>query len=170
MRINTIAVVFVLAGAGAGITGTQAPSGSGASAQVQVQPMTYEAFMAVGTPKRSEVFATLTPENKSALKRAHAEAWLARNRQRLSATQIAVVQEAIAFLSPELYRQPAIAEMRVKEGKIRQQLECTLNRSDVIEAFTFLTPGPAPTFSERVDEWLSWFGDCVVGGRKHREV
>lgn len=166
MRINTIAaVLFVFACAASGITGGQAPSGSGPS-QVQLQPMTYEAFMAVETPKRSEVFATLTPENKSALKRAHAEAWLARNRQRLSTKQIAAVQEAIAFLSPELYRQPAVAEMRVKEGKIRQQLECTLNRSDVIEAFTFLTPGPAPTFSERVDEWLSWFGDCVVGGRK----
>lgn len=159
MRTVTIAFVCVLATMAASTARPQVPPTS-----AQTQPMTYEAFMAVEAKKRSDIFGTLTPENKSALKRAHAAAWLAKNEDRLSTRQITVVQEAMAFLSPELYRAPGSAELRTKEGQIKRQLECTLDRSDVIEAFTFLGPPPAPTFSERVDEWFSWFGDCIVGG------
>lgn len=162
MRILTMALVFVLTCTLSSSAGAQDPSASAASTQVQT--MTHDAFIAIEARTRSDVFAKLTPENKSALKRAHAQAWLAKNKHRLSAKQIAVVQDAIAFLSPELYREPSSATMRTREEQVRHKLECALARNDVIEAFTFQGRNPAPTLSARVDEWLSWFGDCVAGG------
>jgi hypothetical protein len=161
MRMITVAPVLILASMVAGTASAQVPSASAASAHTQ--PMTHEAFMAIETSKRSDVFAKLTPENKSALKRAHANAWLTKNKYRLSTKQTAAVQEAIAFLSPDLYREPGSPAMRTKEDQVRRQLECTLSRNDVIAAFTFLAPSSAPTLSEQVDEWLIWFDDCVVG-------
>lgn len=137
------------------------------AAQAEPRPSThphvgYEDFMKLEVRERKEVFARLTPENKATLKQTHAEDWLAKNRARLSASQIAAVQEATAFLSPALYRDPSNPEMRKKEAQLKSQLECSLSRQDVFDAFTFLGPSPEPTWTERLDGWLSWFTDCLA--------
>jgi hypothetical protein len=126
------------------------------------EEISYEAFMGLDQDARRTTFARLSPETKSALKREHARRWLARNEGQLTGRQRALLHEAIAFLSPELYRSPPVAALRREEDDLRQRLQCGLGRAQLIEALTFLGPQPAPTWDDRVKEWLAWFSDCVV--------
>jgi hypothetical protein len=130
------------------------------------EEVSYEAFMRLDQDARRTTFAQLSAETKSALKREHARRWLARNEGQLTGRQQALLHEAIAFLSPELYRSPPAAALRRQEDDLRQRLQCGLGQAQLIEALTFLgpqpAPQPAPTWDERVNEWLVWFSDCVL--------
>lgn len=122
----------------------------------------YADFIKLTAADRLATFAELTPANKSALKRTHAERWLDRHQQELSAGQVAVVQEGIRFLSPATYRNAADPKLRRQEDQLKRKLECSLGRERVTEAFTFLGSRPERDWTQRVDEWLSWFKDCLV--------
>ncbi|RPJ83558.1 MAG: hypothetical protein EHM13_07135 [Acidobacteria bacterium] len=60
--------------------------------------------------------------------RTHAERWLEANRSRMSGAQIAAMQEAIAFLTPEIYRQPDKPELVEQERAIKDKLTCVVGR------------------------------------------
>lgn len=80
----------------------------------------------------------------------------------MSSDQVALVEEAIAFLSPQLYSNPGDPELRKQEEQLKRKLECSLGRDRVMLAFSDLVPNPQPTLADRIDAWLSWFTDCVV--------
>ena len=123
--------------------------------------ITYDAFMKLDSRQRLDQFGTMTPENKAAIMQTHARRWLDMNRGRLSLGQIALVQEAIAFLTPALYRNPQEPEQVTREDALKSRLKCRLRRSDVIEAFGAVRP-TAPNSSWFDDLW-AWFEDCVLG-------
>lgn len=135
---------------------------NGAAVSPAGDEVSYEAFMRLGQDERRTTFAQLSAETKSALKREHARRWLARNQGQLTGGQQALLREAIAFLSPELYRGPPDAALRRQEEDLKARLQCGLGRGQLLEALTFLGPQPAPTWDDRVVEWLAWFSDCVV--------
>ena len=118
--------------------------------------------MRLGQDERRTTFARLSAQAKSDLKREHARQWLARNSAQLTGKQQALLREAIALLSPEFYRSPPDAALRRQEEDLRERLQCGLRRAQLLEALTFLGPQPAPTWDDRVVEWLAWFSDCVV--------
>ena len=62
-------------------------------------------------------FQVLTAEEKAEFVQIHRRRWLDANRHRLSAEQIAAVDEGIAFIVPALYRQPIdpVLKSRAKE-------------------------------------------------------
>lgn len=131
------------------------------------EEVSYEDFIRFGLEERQARFAQFSAETRSALKREHATRWLARNAGQISPGQEALIREAIAFFSPELYRGPPSAALRQQEADLKRRLECSLGRAQLIEAFAMLGPqplGPQPprTWDDRVLEWLSWFSDCVV--------
>lgn len=148
--VATSVVLFGLTGA------LQVPPGQASEAAVS-----YESFMQLDAQVREERFGAMSPENKSLIMRTHAETWLAKNRARLSTSQVALVQDAIEFLSPELYRNPTDPGFDEKGRELEKAFRCALPRSDVMELFG-ATRSSVPRASWLDDIW-AWFEDCVVG-------
>lgn len=131
------------------------------AAQSTPVTVTYDDFLKLDAAQRVDLWGTMSPEDKSAIVRTHAERWLDRNRSRLTAGQTALVEEAIAFLTPELYRNPNDPEQVRREEALRAKLKCRLRRSDVMSAFKVVSP-PAATSTWRDDLW-AWLEGCVFG-------
>jgi hypothetical protein len=103
------------------------PAAREQAAPVPDQPQViYETFVELETEPQRELFARLSPTDKSSLKREHARRWLASNRAHLSGRQTAAVERAIAFISPALYATVPIATNRETEDAFRRELECTI--------------------------------------------
>ena len=98
---------------------------------------TYDEFMSVRPEDRHEVFARLSAEKKSELKREHVQRWLSENRSGLTSEQVALVNQAMAFLSADYYARPEEPENRRREEALRKQLERSLGRRKVADAMTF---------------------------------
>ncbi|MBI2219607.1 MAG: hypothetical protein HYU53_00165 [Acidobacteria bacterium] len=126
----------------------------------------YEQFMSLTAEQRREAFARLPADQKAALKRTHAQRWLETHRAELSAGQVAAVEQAIDFVTPELYDGPQTEERRRREQEIRKRLECSIGRDRAAAAFVLMPEIPQPTpegLGRVVDQWLGWFVDCVIG-------
>jgi hypothetical protein len=138
-------------------------SGAPLSQTVGSQEMSLDAFMKIDESKRRAVFAGLTPENRARLKREHATRWLRTHRPELSPRQIAAVEQAILFLTPEVYANPDAPGLRAREEKVIHDLSCALGKQAAAEAFAWSTP-EATSFRKpnTLDDWLAWFSDCVV--------
>ncbi len=121
----------------------------------------YQEFMKLAPQQRTERFRVFSPENKALIMRTHAEQWLEKNRGRLSAGQVDLVQKAIAFVTPALYRTPNDPELVTKSRALESELQCRVRRSDVLEAFGPSRP-PVPLASWLDDMW-AWFESCIVG-------
>ena len=123
--------------------------------------ISYNDFVKLDAAQRVDLWGRMSPENKSAIVRTHAERWLDRNRGRLTAGQTALVEEAIAFLSPELYKNPTDPEQLKRQDALEAKLKCGLRRSDLINAFGVVSP-PSTNSDWRADLW-AWFEDCIIG-------
>jgi hypothetical protein len=121
---------------------------------------TYQEFMKLSRQQRTERFSALSPENRALIIRTHAEQWLERNRGRLSTGQVALVQKAIDFVTPALYRTPNDPELIEKSKALELELQCRMRRSDLLEAFG---PGRSPVPASWLDDMWAWFESCIVG-------
>ena len=132
----------------------QATTGNGA----------YDEFIRLPIDARAKQFGTFEPETKALVKRTHAQRWLDEHRTSLSREQIGIVEEAIRFVTPEIYAKPERPEIRKREEAIINKLRCSLGRKNAMAAFVFDAPAAnAPaSWRSRVDEWLSWFSECAV--------
>jgi hypothetical protein len=148
--VATSVVLFGLAGT------AQSPP-----VQVSEAPVSYESFMLLGAQVRRERFGAMSPEDKSLIMGTHARIWLESNRARLSTSQVALVQDAIEFLSPELYRNPTDPRFDKRAREIEKRFRCALPRSDVLELFGAVR-SPVPRASWLDDIWV-WLEDCVIG-------
>jgi hypothetical protein len=129
--------------------------------QTSAAPASYESFMQLDRQARSERFGVMRPGCKSMIMRTHAKVWLEENRVRLSDRQVTLIQEAIEFLSPELYRNPSDPKFDRKSAELERAFRCALPRSDVMELFGAARSFPMPRSSWLDDIW-AWFEDCVV--------
>ncbi len=118
----------------------------------------YDEFIRMGEQARAAAFDAATPEQKAMLKRTHAERWLAKHQKELSKKQVQVMQSAITFITPDLYRPPSTEQEAQAEARIKHDLECQLGRLRVTEAFTFFSPDTS-TYA-KIDEWFAWFSNC----------
>lgn len=123
-------------------------------------PKTYDDFMSLSRDERQKVFATLTPDLKSEFKREHVRRWLKKNAGSLTTAQVSLVHDALNFLSPAYYANPTTAERRRQEEVLRLRLECSLGRSRVAEALTFDEELSGQSWTEWIDEWVTWFERC----------
>lgn len=137
------------------------PQGQGPRRPAATSGTTYQEFMKLAPQQRTARFAALSPENKALIKRTHAEQWLEKNRGRLSAGQVDLVQKAIGFVTPTLYRTPNDPELVKKSKALESELRCRVRRSDAIEAFG-PSRSPIPRASWLDDTW-AWFESCIVG-------
>lgn len=122
----------------------------------------YDSFMKESLEQREARFRGLSPEAKAALKRTHTERWLKEHRRELTSSQIALVEEGIAFITPALYQHPEDAVKRKQEEDLISRLTCSLGQQRVTAAFTFLPVPAKQTWRGAVDEWLVWFHECLI--------
>jgi hypothetical protein len=156
-RLIAVAVLTILGLAAAAHADGQQAASNDASF------IAYDEFIRLGVQERAERFRVLTPDNKSLLIRTHAERWLTAHRNRLSVAQVAVVENAIAFVTPQLYAQPDNPDLVERESSLKQRLSCTLGRENARQAFKFDARGPAGVKQpSMIDSWLTWFADCVL--------
>lgn len=81
--------------------------------------------------ERLRIFREISAENRAALVRTHAERWLAGNRARLSAEQIAVLEEVMQSISPRWYEPDRDVEAIEAEADVlTEKLETVLSRKD----------------------------------------
>jgi hypothetical protein len=128
--------------------------------------MTYEDFIKSPPAARGELFQRLNAESKALIQRTHAVRWLAANRAGLTAVQIAAANEAIEFVTPRIHQQPTDPGILERGERIKQKLACTLGHDNVRQAFVvdaLPLAREGSTWWSVLDEWLSWFSECVAG-------
>lgn len=125
----------------------------------------YDEFMRLSADERESRILQMGLAGRLALRRIHAQRWLDKNRASLRASQVAVVQEAIDFISPERYDAPYDPELAKQEADIAHRLACALGEQRALAAFTFRDePSQGNrTWSNLLDTWAQWLVECVTG-------
>jgi hypothetical protein len=127
--------------------------------------ITFDEFMRLSPKARMDKFGTLSAAAKAHIKRTHGERWLAANRDRLSAKQIAATEAAIAFVTPDIYSRPSDPEITQRGEQVAHDVGCALGQESAREAFLIDRPpsGSPPTWRSTIDAWLSWFSSLADG-------
>lgn len=118
----------------------------------------YDDFMKLDLDQRRERFVSLNAEHRSLVVRTHAERWLVANRARLTADEVGLFEELIAFVTPERYQRTQSAPDR-EEQALREKLRCRVNPDDVMSAFGVLRQAPESrperwTYLDRARCWV----------------
>ena len=127
----------------------------------------YDDFMKINPSERHARFASLNSDNKAVIVRTHGERWLARNRTRLSKTEIAVLEEIIRFITPDRYAKRREAGIDKAEQALRDRMRCRVNVTDVTEAFNiFSTTKPSAearwTYLDQAKCWVQWIAEDLI--------
>ena len=129
---------------------------------------TYDDFMRLDIKQRLERFPQLSAENMATIVRTHGERWLAKNRARLDRSEIAVFEEAIAFVTPQLYQKPLDPQVMKKEEDVKASLRCRVNPDDVLAVFDVFGRSDSTaakarwTYLSRARCWIGWFAESIV--------
>ncbi len=129
--------------------------------------ISYDDFMKLSPDARRPRFASLNPENKSLIVRTNAERWLARNRARLTKTEIAVFQEMIKAVTPDRYAKRHQAGIDKAEQALRDTMRCRVSPADVREAFNVFDTAtssvrPRWTYLDQAKCWVEWIAEDLV--------
>lgn len=96
----------------------------------------YDTFFQGDRAARLRVFQTMTPANRAEVVRTHIDRWLAVNRHRLSAGQVAIVEENRAFITAEVYERPQAPSNLARAKELETRTLSVLSREDAGQAFT----------------------------------
>jgi hypothetical protein len=96
----------------------------------------YDTFMQQDVQGRLRVFNQLTPENRAELVQTQLKRWVEKNRARLTPEQLKVMDENLAFVVPDLYRQPMNEEQRAKARDLEARTAALFSREDMMQALT----------------------------------
>lgn len=157
MSRSMIAVWLVVVSCEGAVIGYQRPA-------VDEATVSYDEFLDLEEKERESMLARMPPERRIWLKRVHAERWLEEKRTSLTTSQVAVVTEAIRFLSPERYRNHRGPELIKQETEIAHRLACSLGERRALAAFTFRDEEPtrSRSWSDVLDSWAQWLVECVM--------
>ena len=129
----------------------------------------YDDFMRISAEQRRGSFGALSAENKSQIVRTHAERWLAKNRVRLTTSEVGVFQEMINFITPERYAKRPETAMDKEEQALRAKMRCRVSTEDVVEAFNVFgtrsqtgVAKPKWTYLSQAKCWLEWIAEDLV--------
>lgn len=129
----------------------------------------YDDFMKLAAGQRRARFAALTAENKAMIVQTHAQRWLHDNRERLTASEIGVFEEIIAFITPDLYRERSDDTLDKREEALRATMRCRVRPDDVRNATNVLreeraSPSQKPKWSylNQAKCWIDWFVEDFV--------
>ncbi len=96
--------------------------------------ISYDQFMPQPRQERLRIFNEISAENRALLIKTHIERWLAANRPHLTLEQIAVVEDIIPFITPELYQADRDTVKVEREAEVFcRKLEAVFSREDVMQ-------------------------------------
>ena len=96
----------------------------------------YDTFMQTDVDGRIRAFNTITPENRAELVRTQIERWLEKNRSRLNAEQMQVMEENRAFVTADTYRLPRNPQKMEQAKALEAKTAALFSGSDMREAIT----------------------------------
>ncbi len=96
----------------------------------------YDTFMTADPAARRDAFARLSAEQKADLMRTHMERWRAAHERLLSKAQRQVVDDNIAAIAPDFYRQPTTPEWRNKAVSLFKRASEVFTRDEMTQLFT----------------------------------
>lgn len=96
----------------------------------------YDDYCKLDVKAKNRLFGIISPENRADLVRTQIQRWLDKNRSRLTADQIRVLEDNVAFIKPDLYRLPRREEDMAKAKELEQRTLALMSREDMTEAFT----------------------------------
>lgn len=161
LRLIVVSVVLVL-GSAQGHTLQRAPA-------VAPSFIAYADFIELSVDQRRARFGELSAENRSLIVRTHAERWLANNRGHLTASEVAVFQEVINFVTPARYVKGANTEPDREEAALRAKMRCRVSPDDLVQAFNVFGAAsesraskPTWTYLTQAKCWLEWGAEDLV--------
>ena len=163
MRTGLIAAFIVVVIGGAG-----APEAPHVRLQTSAPWTEYDDFIKLSVHQRHARFDTISAENKAMIVRTHVERWLHNNRGRLSASEAAVFEEIVAFITPDLYRDRREDVMK-REEAFEAKIRCGVSPAHVREAtnlFREASESASPKLTwgylSQAKCWFEWILDGVV--------
>ena len=96
----------------------------------------YDAFMQRDLDGRIRTFNQITPENRAELVKTQITRWVAKNRLRLTPEQLKVMDENLAFVTPDLYRQPKKPADVAQAIDLETRTAAVFSREEMMQALT----------------------------------
>ena len=133
MRWSALVVAVVLAAASMSGTGLaqEKPAPSAKPAVVD-----YDTFMKLDTQGRIRTFNEVTPENRAALVQTQIKRWRDKNQSRLSPEQLKMIEENLAFVTADRYRQPMTEAERTRAKDLEMRTAALFSREEMMQMLT----------------------------------
>lgn len=112
-----------------------------------MSPAEYEAYRRLSRDERRGAFGSMSASERAELIKAQIRAWMETNRSWLSPEQVAVLEENIAFLRPELYQHPVSAELDGGKRELLRRTAAVLDLDQMAQAL-MIHGADIPTFSD----------------------
>lgn len=96
----------------------------------------YDWFRTKSWQERVVLFNETSAEERAELVRTHISRWLSLNRHELTAEQIAIVEENIAFISTDLYAFPRNEDLISRYLELAKRTAMLLSREQARDALT----------------------------------
>ena len=96
----------------------------------------YDAFRAKPWGERVTLFNSISNEEKAQLVRTHVSRWVESHLQHLSAAQIAITDEWLTFIRPELYALPKTEDSMARLKELEARTAAVFSREQMRDALT----------------------------------
>ena len=96
----------------------------------------YDSFRTKSWPERVALFDDFSAEERAELVRTHISRWLSQHRHELTAGQIAILEESIAFISADLYTLPRNEDLTSRFLDLAKRTAMLLTREQARDALT----------------------------------
>jgi len=103
--------------------------------------ITYDAFALLDVEGRLQAFLQTTPENRAELMRTQLQLWYTAVWLTLSPEQVAQLQENIAFISPELYREPPDPTLQAQANDLAVRTRALFSQEDAAKCLWIIGDG-----------------------------
>jgi hypothetical protein len=100
------------------------------------QSVDYDTFMAQSVADRVREVRKLSPEARADLLTTHIKRWRDANDQRLNADQRQMIQDWLAHVTPDLYREPGLQEKMQRTRDLEKRTETVFSREEMAQAFS----------------------------------
>jgi hypothetical protein len=103
----------------------------------QVPPtIDYDTYMQQDFEGRIKSFNQIAPENRAELVQTQIRRWVEKNRSRLSPAQLKIMDENLAFVTADLYRQPMSQAHAAQQKDLEKRTAMVFSTEDMRQALT----------------------------------
>jgi hypothetical protein len=109
--------------------------------------MDYDTLMKLELRGRLRAFESASARNKAQLMSTHIERWIAKNRARLTTQQLAVMQDNLAFVTPDTYEGRDVPAAQARARALEQRTAALFSRDEMTQAISLYgdyLPAPTP--------------------------